>query len=221
MKTFRYKIENLPTIGEFLLKNLDKDIDDFNNFSSVFTPEYLAAIKNKIYICKDIISSSVVTKELKALTQHLYNESKALRIKINAVEGYLKLAAKELDIAVVDFGLKNIRNDISRNNIEGLVMNVQKTLIAIKRNQAVLESKGLKPELITDIETQTREINNLNVNQNELISGRNRLTKTNIDLFNDLWDSLQPILKTAKAIYRGVDDVKLKDYTIRQLVKRI
>jgi hypothetical protein len=221
MKTFRYKIENLPPIGEFLLNNLGKDINDFNNFSPVFTPEYLESLRNRINICKEIISSSLVTKELKALTQRLYDESKALRIKVNALEGYLKLAGTELDIAIDDFGLKNIRNDISRNNTEGLVMNVQKTLAAAKRNQTALETKGMKPELIADIETQTREINNLNVKQNELISDRNRLTKSNIDLFNELWDSLQPILKTAKAIYRGVDDVKLKDYTIRQLMKRI
>ena len=40
-------------------------------------------------------------------------------------------------------------------------------------------------------------------------------------MFNDLWTSLQPILKTAKAIYRVVDETKLKDYTVTQLVKRI
>jgi hypothetical protein len=47
------------------------------------------------------------------------------------------------------------------------------------------------------------------------------MTEKNIYQFNDLWDSLQPILKTAKAIYRGVDEVKLKDYTVTQLTKRI
>jgi hypothetical protein len=37
---------------------------------------------------------------------------------------------------------------------------------------------------------------------------------------HNLWN-LQPILKTAKAIYRCVDDVKLKDYTILKLRKQI
>jgi hypothetical protein len=40
-------------------------------------------------------------------------------------------------------------------------------------------------------------------------------------LLNDLCDSLHPILDAAKALYRGVDDVKLKDYTVLQLKKRI
>jgi hypothetical protein len=220
-KTFHYKLEDLLPIGEFLLDNLSKDIDAFNRFSPVFTPEYRASIKTKISVCKELISSSTITKELKSTTHQLYDKSKNLRLKVNVLEGYLKLGADTLDIAVEDFGLKNIRNNISRNNTEGVVVNVQKSLTAVKRNQQVLEAKGMKPELITEIETQTLEINVLNVKQNNLTSDRNRLTQSNIELFNDLWDSLQPILKTAKAIYRGVDDVKLKDYTVSQLVKRI
>jgi capsular polysaccharide biosynthesis protein len=94
-------------------------------------------------------------------------------------------------------------------------------LSTVKRNQSVLETKGLRPELITDIENQIAEISALNVKQNDLMNDRNRLTKQNIEMFNDLWESLQPIIKTAKAIYRGVDDVKLKDYTVAQLMKRL
>jgi hypothetical protein len=75
--------------------------------------------------------------------------------------------------------------------------------------------------IFTCFKNQIIEISALNVKQNDLVSKRNRLTKQNIEMFNDLWESLQPVLKTAKAIYRGVDDVKLKDYTIAQLLKRI
>jgi hypothetical protein len=94
-------------------------------------------------------------------------------------------------------------------------------MTTVERNQSVLAAKGLKSKLIKEIETQIHEINELNMIQNELISKRNRLTEKNIVLFNDLWASLQPVLKTAKAIYRGVDEEKLKDYTVTQLIKRI
>jgi hypothetical protein len=168
-----------------------------------------------------VISSSTLTKELKFVTQQLYDKSKNLRVKINVLEGYLKLGTDDLDIMVEDAGLKSVRSNITNKNTEGLVLNVQKMLTTVRRNQPALEAKGLKPELINEIESQTQEINALNVKQNDITSNRNRLTKQNIGQFNDLWESLQPILKTARAIYRGVDDVKLKDYTIRQLRKRI
>jgi hypothetical protein len=75
--------------------------------------------------------------------------------------------------------------------------------------------------LIDEIETQLREINSLNEKHNKLISKRNRLTGENVEKFNDLWNSLKPIFDTAKAIYQGADKVKLKNYTIAQLMKRI
>jgi hypothetical protein len=220
-KKFTCKIEELPTIGEFILERAVKDLADLGAYSSLFTSEYLATIKSKIVACKELVASSTVTKELKAVTQQLYDKSKGLRIKINVLEGYLKIGAKELDILLEDVGLKSVRNDITRCNTEGLILNMQKALTAVKRNLPVLEAKGLKPELIGDIETQIQEIDALNVKQNNLISDRSRLTKANLELFNDLWDSLHPILDAARAIYRGVDDVKLKDYTMLQLKKRI
>jgi hypothetical protein len=221
IKKYQGKIEDIPVLGEFLLSSVRKDIDDFSGFSSVFTVDYLSGIETKINSCKELISSSSVTKELKTVTKQLYDKSKGLRIKLNALEGYLKLGASDLDVTVEDVGLKNVRNDITRCNIEGLVSNMQKTVIVVKRNMSVLETKGLKPGLISDIESQIIEISALNVKQNDMVGKRNRLTKQNIEMFNDLWESLQPIVKTAKAIYRGVDDTKLKDYTIAQLLKRI
>jgi hypothetical protein len=220
-KIFSCKIEDVPVIGEFIVNSAEKDIDDFNSYSPVFTINYLAAIRSNIDVCKELVKSSVVTKELKSVTRKLYDESNNLRIKINSLEGYLKLGAENLDIAVKDTGIKSIRANISKHNIEGLVTNMQSTLVAVKRNLPVLEAQGLKQTLIDEIELQIRGINSLNEKQNELISKRNRLTNANIEKINNLWNSLKPILNAAKAMYSSVDEVKLKDYTVAQLKKRI
>jgi hypothetical protein len=220
-KIFSCKIEELPVIGEFVVNSVEKDINDFSSYSPVFTINYLAVVRSKIDVCKELVKSSVVTKELKSVTQKLYDKSNNLRVKLNTLEGYLKLGGKKLDVAVKDIGLKSVRRDISKSNIEGLISNMQTALVAVKRNLPVLEAQGLKQTLIDEIETQIREISSLNEEQNALISKRNRLTDENIEKFNDLWNSLKPIFDTAKAIYRGTDKVKLKDYTVVQLRKRI
>jgi vacuolar-type H+-ATPase subunit D/Vma8 len=220
-KIFSCKIEDIPVLGEFIVNSAEKDIDDFNSYSPLFTIDYLATVRSKIDVCKELVKSSVVAKELKSVTRKLYEESNNLRIKVNSLEGYLKLGSENLDIAVKDTGIKTVRANISKHNIEGLVANMQTTMVAVKRNLPALEAQGLKQTLIDEIETKVREINSLNEKQNGLISKRNRLTDTNIEKFNDLWNSLKPILNAAKAIYRGVDEVKLKDYTVTQLKKRI
>jgi hypothetical protein len=220
-KKFQCKIEDLPVIGEFLLSSVKKDMKDFSSFSSMFTPEFLTTIETKISSCKELTSSSTIAKELKAVTKQVYDKSRGLRVKLNILDGYLKLSKDSLDIAVEDAGLKNVRANISRSNIEGLVSDVQTLLVAVKRNKSVLEAKGFKSSIINDIEAQINEISVLNTKQNDLISNRNRTTKQNIILFNDLWESLVPVIETAKALYRSVDEAKMKDYTIAQLIKRI
>jgi DNA-binding transcriptional regulator GbsR (MarR family) len=219
-KNFKCKIEEVPVLGEFIVNSVEKDIDDFNNYSSLFTADYLVPIKAKIEVCKELAKSSIVSKELKATTQKLYDDANNLRGKLNALEGYLKLGADSLDIAVKDFDLKNLRLAISKHNIEGVIATAKTVLVAVKRNLPVLNARGLRQELIDEIETQLEEINSLNEKQNDLISQRNRLTDENISKFNDLWESLQPILTVAKAIY-SADKVKLKDYTVSQLLRRM
>ncbi|MDR2652216.1 MAG: hypothetical protein LBC68_07880 [Prevotellaceae bacterium] len=220
-KKFTCKIEEVPVIGEFIVNNAERDISDFNNYSPVFTIGYLAPIRAKIEVCKELIVLTAVTKVLKTVTQQLYDKSNSLKSKLKILEGYLKLGVNDLDISLKDIDIKGIKANITKRNIEGLLLNMKTTLNAVKRNLPVLEAQGLKQELIDEIETQLQEINSLNEKQNELTSKRNRMTDTNIEKFNELWRSLQPIIATAKVIYRDVDETKLNDYTIIQLKKII
>jgi hypothetical protein len=212
------KTENIPMIGEFIVSNAEKDIKDFNNYSSVFTVNYFVMIKTKIEICKELTRSSTVARELKITTLQLYNEIKNLRAKLNALERYLKLRAGKSNIALNDIGLKNVKRDITRHNIEGLLLNMKTSLIAVKQNLPALK---LKQTLIDEIETQLQKISSLNLKQNTLAVKCNKFIIENIDKFYDLWNSLKSILVAARAIYHDVDEVKLKDYTIAQLKKKV
>jgi hypothetical protein len=220
-KKFRCKVEELPVIGGFLLSSLKKDIDDFSNFSLTFDPNFVSMLEEKVRVCNNLISSSTLTEELKLVTIQLSDKSKSLRVKLNKIEGLIKLAGNDLDVTVDDTGLKSVRNSISKGNTESLILNTKNFIAVIKRNVNALLAKGLRPELIDDIEKTIDEIGALNIKQNDIVSNRNRLTKQNIEVFNDLWETLKTVFNAAKAIYRGVDDTKLKDYTLTQLLKRI
>jgi hypothetical protein len=214
-------MEDVPVIGEFIVSSAERDIKDFNGYSAMFTIDYFATVRSKIEVCRELIKSTTVSKELKDVTHQLHEKSRTLRIKLNALEGYLKLGAEKLDIAVEDVGLKNIRKDISRGNIEVLLSNIRASLVIMKRNLPALKAQGLKQPLIADMEAYLQEINALNEKRNALISKRNRLSVENTGKFNDLWNMLRLIMNTAKAIYRDVDEVKLEDYTVAKLKHRI
>jgi hypothetical protein len=221
-KKFPCKIEEIPVVGELVVGSAEKDINDFNGYSPLFTIDYLSSLRSKIEVCKELVKSFVITKELKAVTQQLDYKTKNFRITLNILERYLKIGSYELDVEVKDVGLRGVRMNITKGNIEGLMYNMRTSLVTVKRNLPALETQGLKPSFIDEIEAQLNEINSLNEKQNELTSKCYRLITDNMGKFSDLWNSIRLILNTAKVIYRGVDEVKLKDYyTFSQLKKRI
>jgi hypothetical protein len=220
-KKFTCKTKYVPIIGEFIVNSAENDIDDFRAYSSMFSIDYFAAIRSKIEVCNELIEASALSKELTFVTQQLRDKAKKFRLDVNALDRYLKLGSETLDIAVEDIGLKNVRTDISRGNVEGLVSKMQAALIIVKRNLPALKAIGMKQTFLDEIKTHLHEINALNEKQNMLTSKRNRLTIENIEKFNDLWNSLKLIMSTAKLIYQDVNEAKLKDYTIAQLKTRI
>ncbi|MDR2040997.1 MAG: hypothetical protein LBP98_01610 [Tannerella sp.] len=220
-RLFQCSISDLPVIGEFLLESLGRDINDFSAYSPLFTTSYRDGVRAKILACRGLTRAWTLIKELKTVTGKLYADMNALRVRLNPVEGYLKLAAASLDVAVADAGLKEVRKSISNGNAETLVPAVAEFLATLRRNLSALQAVGLQANQLDAIEQHTLAIDALNVRQNKLESERNRVTEQDVDAYNDLWLALQPILKTGKALYRGTDKAKLKDYTFVQLEKRL
>lgn len=220
-RKFSFKIEELVVIAAVILESVRKDIADFMAFSSVFTVEFLDAIDEKIEACKTLINSSSIAKELKLITEDVYKKSDAFRSKFNALEVYFKYAVGQIDIQVSDTGIKAARLNISRGNTEGVVSDARKVLANAKKNRAALEAKGMKPEFLVAFEAEINEVEVLNNKQITLKNEMLRQTDTNMGTYNDLWSDISIITDAAKAIYRGVDDVKLKNYNISLLRKRI
>jgi len=220
-RKFSFKIEELVVIAAVILASVRKDIADFAAFSSVFTVEFLDAIAAKLEACKTLINASTIAKELKLITKDVNEKSAAFRTKLNALETYFKYAAGQLDIQVSDAGIKAARLNISRGNTEGVVSALRVVLANARRNRAALEAKGMKPEFLTAFEAGINEIEALNNKQITLKNDMARQTDTNMATYNDLWSDICIITDAAKAIYRGVDDVKLKDYNVSLLRKRI
>jgi hypothetical protein len=79
----------------------------------------------------------------------------------------------------------------------------------------------LKPEFVTELIALNDEIDTLDALQNSKTSERNRLTDANNGVLNEMWEMNQLVLDTGTALFKGVDEVKLKDYTLSVLLSRI
>jgi hypothetical protein len=220
-KKFNCKKEDVPVLMGFALKSLEIDLAKFTEYSPIFTPQFIADAQQKLIECYDATKSTDVLKLQKVVTNRIADKSSELRLSLNPLEGYLNLAGSELDIQVNDFGLKKIRTAISKGNVEGLLSEIRTLITVVKRNEAPLLAKGMKPELITKLTNAIQEIEELNTHQNVKKNERSRVADDNIKIYNELWDILATVLSAGRAIFRGVDDVKLKEYTMTNLLKRV
>lgn len=220
-KIFNCKKEDVPVVAGFVLESMENDKADFQDNSPVFSDTFIDDAKTKQKECLEMVKSEDVLKLQKKITEEIKLNLKGLRTKLNITEGYLKLSEKELDINVVDFNLSIIRSDIGKINVEGVVKEVQSLIIKLKRNETPLQAKGMKATLITDLITFNDEILKLNQNQNAFKNKRSRVASENIKEFNQLWDILNMILDAARSMYRIENKVKLKEYTIANLLKRV
>lgn len=221
VKKFQCKMEEVPAIAGFVKESLTADLAQFKEYSPEFSEEFVTQLGTKRNYCLTLESSAVTAKFLKAVTAKLVEKEKGLRPLLNKVEGYLKMAGSSLDISIDSFGLGAVRDAISRGNDEGVISSLQTVLKNINRNRTLLQAKGLKQELIDSLSTAAAEIDQLNTQQNAMINERNHATASNIKDFNELWDMLSTVFTTARSLFRGVDDLKLKEYTVTELVKRV
>lgn len=214
-------MEELPVIAGFVADSLTADLTTFSDFSPMFDEAYVTSIRTKRAYCLELESSDITIQKLKKVTAALVERESGLRSVLNKVEAYVKLAGSSLDVSTDSFGLKTLRDAISRGNDEGVIAGLQTLLKNINRNLSALQAKGLAQTTVDELSAAMTDIDTMNNEQNMLANTRNQNTASNIADYNALWDLLSPVLETGRSLFRGVDDVKLKEYTMSALVKRV
>lgn len=220
-RKFSCKMEEVPVLAGFVTDSLVEDMPDFQEYSSDYGQPTVDALVSKRMFCLELEKSDSKIQELKSTTASLVGKELQLRPMLNKVEGYIKRAGDGLTIGVDGFGLKELRTAISNGNDEGVIAGMKMLMGNIDRNSATLEAKGLKPEFVIELNALATEIDVLNNLQNQLQNQRNSTTSTNIKDYNELWEMMNNVCQDARAMYKGVDDVKLKKYSVSALLKRV
>ncbi len=220
-KKFNCKMEDVAVIAGFVLESMERDMVDFVKFSPIFSDTYVSNVRTKQIECNQIMKSGDVLKFQKVVKTQLDAKLGDLRLNLNQVEGYLKMADDTLDIQLSDFGLKAIRTAIGDGNVEKVLSDGRSLIANLKRNESALQAKGLSAETLGGLTALVTGIDELNTNHNSKKNERSRTADDSIKIFNELWDNTSTILDAGRALYRGVDEVKLREYTMTNLQKRV
>jgi len=218
---FNLRIEELPVLGGFIRNSFSRDQKEFIAYSPDFNSNYLDTYTNKLEAVETLVNPIKLTKELSVITERIYNNLTALRPLLNRIEGYANRAGSTLTIAPKDFGIKEVRAKITSRNVEATLNNLKILLENVDNNMEALKAKGYSDEARKDIGSLQKGIKDDNLAYNVKLDEREAHVRTNIKVLNELWELMSDIMDSGKRIYKSVDGVKAKDYTLTSLKKRL
>lgn len=220
-RTFPCRIEELPTVSQFIFDAFQRDIADFAPYTD-FDDPFSANFQNGLDALNELVTPAQFTNEMKVITLRLYTNVESLRPRLNVLENYVINAGTALTVQVKDFGISKVRKFIAKSDVEGLDGALKTLEQNITANMAALTAKGYTAAQQTAVATTHAQIVDDNRAQNAMISNRIQQSAANMELMNEFYTNF--VAKTAnqgKRIYKGVNPGKVTDYTISAQVRRI
>ncbi|WP_299581759.1 hypothetical protein [uncultured Sunxiuqinia sp.] len=220
-RNYKCKDEELPVIAQYVAFSFQRDQAEFEAFSPKFDAAYASRFTQQIEACRELMAPENETAQLKSITASLYGLMQDILDPLRRLEGYLKLARKQLPMSPSDFGVKALRQGLKAKDTEKLIDALQVVNTNLGTYGSVLEPLGLSEDLKQFFATAGDELNRLNQQQYEILSNRRSLILANVGVMNELYAQLMEILSIGKILYTETDDGKLKEYTFQSLLKQV
>lgn len=215
------RIEEVPTIGRFLIGSMTIDLADFTALSPLYDEAFIENANAKLAEVEALINPRKLTAELKVITLRMLNNMEALKGKIDRLERYIDLASG-LTVGKKDFGIGKVRKENNRGDVEALVAELGDLLDIVSDNMAALTSVGYTDEQHAALVETESSLAADNTAQNAKVNERNNKVIANYGLLNAFWDDIiMNISKSGRAIYKTSAPNKVDDYTIAALKRRI
>ncbi len=218
---FKGRIEELPVMGRFLRDSFTRDLPDFTNFSPIFSAAYKSSFDAKLVQVEGLVSTSFYIKDIKKLTDTLYNDVDKLRPMMTQLEGWVRLAKSNLTILPKDFGIKQVRDKINRKDVEGLLKAVKVVAENVQANATALGSVGATTAAATAVQTLITKIKNENDEQNRKMNLKEEAVQANKSVIDELWTIMTDVMDAGKRLYKYTNKAKLGDYTKTMIMTRI
>jgi hypothetical protein len=221
-RIFDCKSEEVPVIGGFILFPLKRDINDFSAFlPKVFSNDYVVNLERKIDEVNNLLNPQSETVELKNTTNRLHLTMDGLIEPIDQVAGYIKFTKGAVPISVKDFGLTALKQRIHSKDAEGVLKNLHTVTENIEKYRPQLVEQGLNDNTVARFTQALAAIEADNQRQFEIITKRKTIVENNVAIINDLYKTIIEVCNVGKAIYKGKDELKVKNYTFRELKKKV
>lgn len=221
---FKCRIEELPFLGNILLQSFNRDKSEFIAFSPDYNDPFTTSYEAQIKVVSELVAPKKLIGEQKKITLRLNDHFTRTRNLMNKMQRYVEKASDanaDLSLAVNDFGIKAVRNEVNSKNDEGVVLKLKMVRDNFAANRAVLEAKGYTTAVQGELDALINDIATDSLVQTQKIKEREQLVIDNMGQLNKLWLMIDDLLKTGKSIWKEKDKSRVKDYTYTDLIKSV
>jgi hypothetical protein len=220
-RSYNCKDEELPVLCRFSAISLRRDLNDFTAYSPKLSAAYLTAYESGIAKVEELLSPASETAEMKKITDRIHSGMIVLQDYVNHLGGYLEMAGSSIDLSAADFGLSELRKGINNNDPEKVLDRLRDVNKNVEKYKAALSEQGFTDTLRNKMVEVYTSLNADRQLQYQILTNRKALVQSNVGTLNDLNNQLTEVLRIGKILYRGKDAVKLQEYTLSELKKRV
>ena len=218
---FNCRLDEVAPLARLLWASYLRDKADFVDLlPDDYTKTFDEAFPKKLEAVEKLVSSA--TQQAKGMVftaaiQELYDGLPEL---LNRLEARVR-RAEGLTVPPKKFGIALAREARNDDDKEALAGDLNTLLQNVAENKDALAKKGQKPADTQKIQDLYDNLVTNTTSQGTNTSTRRALTQDNVKVINDLEMPMQEIFDDGKAIYERSNPAKLKDYTYKQLLKRV
>ncbi|RKD91978.1 hypothetical protein [Mangrovibacterium diazotrophicum] len=220
-RKFNCRNEELPVICGFVADSLNRDLADFSQFSPKYSETYVSDFRSAIDAVTELVTPREETLQVKLLTEQIYNLQSELADQLNRLQAYLDMAGKSIPLSASDFGILPCRRKIHQHETEGVMQALKLVMNNVARYKTPLNEQGMSDEFEARLQAISSELSTAVQKRYELVSRRAELVQDNMGELNALFEQMNLICKTGKALYKNNNPAKTKDYTFSHLLKQI
>jgi hypothetical protein len=225
-RLFRCRLEELGPLNDMVQAMFRTNLADFGQVSPEYgAANYLTDWDEKTREFQVLVPTGLRRTADREVTKEMTAVSKSLREPLNRLNIRLNRASKKggLTVAVDEFGLSKVRNEISTSDMEGLdgALNYLLQLLQAPANATALAAQGHTAADTMALTDARKQIMDFNTTQNSNMNSALELTEENVRAGNALWEFLHEVLESGVLLYKETQPKKAKTFQIGTLMKRV
>ena len=213
MANLRIRTEEYSALGDFIRASFERDQAEiaarFPKLGADFFNDFLV----KLEAIKTLESALVQTEQQKSATAALYAEAAALNKELNFLSLYMR------DAGLSSAAVTDLKDSLTRGNIEGSILKIESIKQFAVANQAALETEGMAPDFVGLLESHKISLAAKNAQQNILMNSRKQLTDANKAQYNKFYDYMTKVARAGKLVFDG--DVRKDEYMLSKVLQRM